>query len=150
MGGGQLAYRLQQAAVSNKHALNVSDVPDGVSLTAYMRRQISTYGGANAAEATAELISLYTSSTYKPGRIAKPLEDILESVLKKPRTIGKARAQESAGDFVSISIPPPPEGYELISIDGPDIRFRAPNGEVVTYVDLVESGFYDATNEDEE
>lgn len=46
-------------------------------------------------------------------------------------------------------IPPPPEGWELVPSDDEDdlspesTRFRAPDGEVVKYTDMVLAGLFD-------
>ena len=113
------------------------------ALMKYMSSNHSKYGGTKAEEATAELVALYTSSTYKPGTISKPLEDVLAKYLKKKAPFGKALGDvDENPDFESISIPEPPAGYEIESINGIDIRFRAPDGKIVQYVDMVKQGLF--------
>lgn len=119
------------------------------ALLKYVGSKHSKYGGTKPEEATAELVALYTSASYKPGTISKPLEDVLTKYLKKPPPFSKAREDvEENPDFQSISIPEPPEGYELESVDGIDIRFRAPNGEIVQYVDMVKQGLFGPEEDD--
>lgn len=141
---------------------------NNIKLTKYMKASISTYGGKNNAEAVAELVALYTSANYKRGTIAPPIEKALDiyfefanekarakiagSVTKAledtMKDVRKAALNEvdDIGE-VSVSIPPPPPGYELIKADGIDIQFRAPDGGIVTYMDLVETGFYGSEDE---
>ena len=119
----------------------VDAVGGSPALSNYMGANISKYGASKPVEATAELVALYTSKNYKPGTITKPLEDVLAKYLKGTN-VSKAADAQIDPDFVSISIPEPPEGYELISADGIDIKFRAPDGSVVQYIDMVEAGFF--------
>lgn len=122
------------------------------ALTAYCGNTFSRYGGKSAVESVAEMVSAYTAADYKPGFFPKPFEDVLEKYLRG-NGVSKALGDEDEPlpeDFISISIPEPPEGYELISIDGVDIRFRAPDGNIVQYVDMVEQGLFGDWQEDEE
>lgn len=114
------------------------------ALLKYVGSTHSQYGGKKPEEATAELVALYTSPTYKPGTISKPLEDVMAKYLKKKVPFGKALDDgiDENPDFISISIPEPPPGYELESVDGIDIRFRAPDGQIVQYVDMVNQGLF--------
>ena len=143
---------LTEVARLNRKTLapEIADWAESGTLRSYVRSNISKYGGTKDVEATAELIALYTSPVYKPGTIAKPLEDVLSKFLrgtefgKSMRVVG-----EESEDFVSVSIPPPPPGYELLSSDGVDIQFRSPAGDVVQYVDMVDAGLFGEEDDDE-
>lgn len=151
--GKALTKELQNVAFQNKEALGhgMMNMPTAnhFVLPNYVGKNFSLYGGTKATEATAELITLYTMEGYKPGTIAKPLEDVLEKYLKKSPVSKAVRRAEEDEDSDSISIPAPPEGYELVSADGIDIRFRAPDGKIVQYIDMVEQGLF-GPEEDEE
>lgn len=114
-------------------------------LSNYMKNNVSKYGASKPVEATAELVALYTAKNYTPGRLPKAFEDVLAKYLKGT-SVSKAIEQIDE-NFVSIDIPEPPEGYELVSADGIDIRFRAPDGSIVQFVDMVEAGLFGAEEE---
>jgi hypothetical protein len=51
---------------------------------------------------------------------------------------------------VLLSIPPPPDGYELVSVDGIDIRFRDPAGKILQFIDMVEAGLFGDIDDESE
>lgn len=147
-----MSKELVQVAKANAAAMGWPQLDQGgpMALLKYMSSKHSKYGGTKPEEATAELVSLFTSSTYKPGTIIKPLEDVLAKYLKKKIPFGKALGDvDENPEFESISIPEPPPGYEIESINGIDIRFRAPDGKIVEYVDMVNQGLFGPEQDDE-
>jgi hypothetical protein len=118
-----------------------------------VKENVSEYAGSKAIEATAELVALYTHRNYKRGTLAAPLEAVLDKRLKKS-AVSKSLADGDEFDpaevFVSVSPEAPPPGYTLVSADGPDIRFRAPDGSIVQFVDMVAQGLFGPEDSDEE
>lgn len=143
MSGGAITQRLATAMGGTK------------KLMQFTNDNVSRYGGTKPQEATAELITLYTSKTYKRGTLPKEIEEVLDDEFKKLASlkkmlmeITKAEIDYLNDDDIIVDIPEPPPGYELIKQEGMDIQFRAPDGGIVSFWDLVEVGYYGFDNEE--
>jgi hypothetical protein len=141
--GGAITQRLAAAMGGN------------AKLMKFTADNVSRYGGTKPQEAGAELITLYTSKTYKRGTLPKEIESILDDEFKKLASlkkmlmdISKAEIDYLNDDDIIVDIPEPPPGYELIKQEGMDIQFRAPDGGIVSFWDLVEVGYYGFDDEE--
>jgi hypothetical protein len=144
MSGGAITARLATAMGGSK------------GLMKYVGENVSRYGGTKPQEATAELITFYTSKNYKRGTLPKEIESVLDAEFQKLRStlkkvlmgIMKAGVDYLNDDDIIVDIPEPPPGYELIKQEGMDIQFRAPDGGIVSFWDLVEVGYYGFDDEE--